>query len=397
MLAHELSHVAHRDVTVMTIASTAGHRRRDAHPGCAVRRAVRRRPPRNNNNNGGVPVWLVVLVVSLVVYAVSFFLTRLLSRYRELCADRSGAYLTMKPPALATALQKISGGMAAIPDRDLRAPQLDERLLHRPGDQGVSLEPAHLDPPLAGAAARAAGEDRRPSSAGRWTAASGPGAVTLGFWGAITGRTQAEAGQPRRAVPAALGRDHAADRGRASLPTGTRVGVLPRGRGRGVPADAGRRRGAARRRRRQAGRRSVRATTSASPGWSSTGPATTSRGSVTDLHAVNTALEEQGFGDRAALLAWCRSPTRRARRLGLVYLYKQGTFYAVRPDRSEDRATTCWRSRSATCSRPSCRWSRTSSAGSPSGAPPASDAESAQRGGSRRVGAKRPKSRRVGL
>ena len=75
----------------------------------------------NNNNTGGVPVWLVVLVVSLVVYAVSFFLTRLLSRYRELCADRSGAYLTMKPQALATALQKISGEMAAVPDRDLRA------------------------------------------------------------------------------------------------------------------------------------------------------------------------------------------------------------------------------------------------------------------------------------
>ena len=57
------------------------------------------------------------LLVSLVVYAVSFFLLRLLSRYRELCADRAGAYLTMKPAALASALQKITGEIAAIPQR----------------------------------------------------------------------------------------------------------------------------------------------------------------------------------------------------------------------------------------------------------------------------------------
>ena len=62
-----------------------------------------------------LPAYLVVLVVSLVVYAISFFLTRLLSRYRELCADRSGAYLTQKPGALASALQKITGEMATIP------------------------------------------------------------------------------------------------------------------------------------------------------------------------------------------------------------------------------------------------------------------------------------------
>jgi heat shock protein HtpX len=120
VLAHELSHVAHRDVTVMTIASTAGivagMLTRGAQYGAFFGGGRR-----NNNDNSGVPVWLVILVVSLVVYAVSFFLTRLLSRYRELCADRSGAYLTMKPRALATALQKISGHMNGIPDRDLRS------------------------------------------------------------------------------------------------------------------------------------------------------------------------------------------------------------------------------------------------------------------------------------
>jgi heat shock protein HtpX len=123
VLAHELSHVAHRDVTVMTIASTAGivagMLTRGAQYGAFFGGGGRR--DNNNNNTGGVPVWLVVLVVSLVVYAVSFFLTRLLSRYRELCADRSGAYLTLKPQALASALQKIAGNMNAIPERDLRS------------------------------------------------------------------------------------------------------------------------------------------------------------------------------------------------------------------------------------------------------------------------------------
>jgi heat shock protein HtpX len=140
VLAHELSHVAHRDVTVMTIASTAGivagMLTRGAQYGAFFGGGGRRD---NNNNTGGVPVWLVVLVVSLVVYAVSFFLTRLLSRYRELCADRSGAYLTLKPQALASALQKISGGMAAVPDRDLRATSSMNAFFIAPAIKGVSF------------------------------------------------------------------------------------------------------------------------------------------------------------------------------------------------------------------------------------------------------------------
>ena len=139
VLAHELSHVAHRDVTVMTIASTAGIMAgmltRGAQYGAFFGGGRRD----NNNNTGGLPIWLVVLVVSLVVYAVSFFLTRLLSRYRELCADRSGAYLTMKPRALATALQKISSGMNAIPTADLRASSAMNAFFIAPAIKGVSL------------------------------------------------------------------------------------------------------------------------------------------------------------------------------------------------------------------------------------------------------------------
>ena len=119
VLAHELSHVAHRDVTVMTIASFVG-----ILAGFLTRMVLwsgimggRRN---NNNNSGGAPVVLVVLLVSIVVYALSFLLTRTLSRYRELAADRAGAYLTGQPSSLASALTKISGDMGRIPPRDLR-------------------------------------------------------------------------------------------------------------------------------------------------------------------------------------------------------------------------------------------------------------------------------------
>src|SRR4051812_27997905 len=93
VLAHELSHVAHRDVLVMTLAASAGiiagMASRGAQYGALFGGGGDRRD--NNDSNSGL-VWMGVLLVSLAVYAVSFFLTRLLSRYRELCADRSGAY-----------------------------------------------------------------------------------------------------------------------------------------------------------------------------------------------------------------------------------------------------------------------------------------------------------------
>jgi heat shock protein HtpX len=68
-------------------------------------------------------VMLIVIGVSAVVYAISFLLTRLLSRYRELSADRSAALLTGRPSALASALTKVTGQMAAIPTQDLRRAQ----------------------------------------------------------------------------------------------------------------------------------------------------------------------------------------------------------------------------------------------------------------------------------
>jgi heat shock protein HtpX len=112
VLAHELAHVAHRDVAVMTVASfvsvAAGVLLRLGAYGGGRRRG----------DNGAV---LVVLAASVLVYAVSFVLIRTLSRYRELSADRSGALLTGRPSALASALTKVTGQVAAIPTSDLRA------------------------------------------------------------------------------------------------------------------------------------------------------------------------------------------------------------------------------------------------------------------------------------
>ena len=126
VIAHEMSHVAHKDVVVMTIASFLG-----IVAGLLVRFAFygelfgggRRGGGGNNNNGGALPILLIVMLVSVVVYAISFLLIRLLSRYRELAADRAGALLTGQPSHLASALQKVSGAMSQIPTKDLREAQ----------------------------------------------------------------------------------------------------------------------------------------------------------------------------------------------------------------------------------------------------------------------------------
>jgi len=126
VIAHEMSHVAHKDVVVMTIASFLG-----IVAGLLVRFAFYGelfgggggRGNNNNNNGGALPILLIVMAVSVVVYAISFLLIRLLSRYRELAADRAGALLTGQPSALASALTKVSGAMSAIPTKDLRQAQ----------------------------------------------------------------------------------------------------------------------------------------------------------------------------------------------------------------------------------------------------------------------------------
>jgi heat shock protein HtpX len=129
VLAHELSHVAHRDVTVMTVAGFLGVlagliTRFGLYAGFFGGFGGGGGGGGDGDGDGGdnaLPVFLIIVLVSAVVYAISFFLTRALSRYRELAADRGGAILTGTPSALASALVKITGDMGAIPTRDLRA------------------------------------------------------------------------------------------------------------------------------------------------------------------------------------------------------------------------------------------------------------------------------------
>ncbi|MGD1013524.1 MAG: zinc metalloprotease HtpX [Acidimicrobiales bacterium] len=119
VLAHELSHVAHRDVAVMTIASgvgmLAGLVSRVAMWGAILGGGGRGRGGQNI-----VLLEMVTWIVSLVIYVIAYLLTMALSRYRELAADRSGAILIGKPSVLASALVHITGDMGKIPRTDLR-------------------------------------------------------------------------------------------------------------------------------------------------------------------------------------------------------------------------------------------------------------------------------------
>ncbi|GGZ18947.1 protease HtpX [Streptomyces olivaceoviridis] len=119
VLAHELSHVRHKDVAVITVASFLG-----VLAGLVVRFAFYSQvfgSGRRDQNTAAV--FAAVLGVSAAVYAISFLLIRSLSRYRELAADRAAAHLTGRPSALAAALTKVSGEIARIPTKDLRTAQ----------------------------------------------------------------------------------------------------------------------------------------------------------------------------------------------------------------------------------------------------------------------------------
>ena len=111
VMAHELSHVKHRDVLIMTIASFF-----------ASLAAIMLQFGFFFGGGGDDenPSILVILLVSFLVYIISFFLMMALSRYREFGADRGAAIVTGRPSALSSALVKISGAMQTVPQNDLR-------------------------------------------------------------------------------------------------------------------------------------------------------------------------------------------------------------------------------------------------------------------------------------
>ncbi|MES1248167.1 MAG: zinc metalloprotease HtpX [Actinomycetota bacterium] len=128
VLAHELSHVANRDVLIMTVASffamlAAFLTRWGLYFGMWGGGFGGGNNRNNNGNNNQVPVWLIIFAVSVVTYAISFILIRTISRYREYAADRGSALITGAPENLMSALQKIASGITLIPQRDLREVQ----------------------------------------------------------------------------------------------------------------------------------------------------------------------------------------------------------------------------------------------------------------------------------
>jgi len=116
VIAHELSHIGNRDVTIMTVASffamvAAMLTRFGLYGGMFGGRG---------RDGGGAPVWLIMLLVSMVTYVLSWVLMMAISRYREYAADRGAALITGAPEHLMSALQKIASRISQIPQRDLR-------------------------------------------------------------------------------------------------------------------------------------------------------------------------------------------------------------------------------------------------------------------------------------
>ncbi|GAA0620562.1 zinc metalloprotease HtpX [Kribbella sandramycini] len=146
VLAHELSHIAHRDVAVMTMASFLG-----VLAGLITRFGLYSGLGGRSRDQNTAIIVLTIIGVSAAVYAISFLLTRALSRYRELAADRAGAILTGRPSALASALTKISGDIARIPSRDLRQAEAFNAFFFAPAISGKGISLSSLfatHPPL---------------------------------------------------------------------------------------------------------------------------------------------------------------------------------------------------------------------------------------------------------
>jgi len=132
VMAHELTHVANRDVLVMTLAGFFA-----TIAAYIVQFGFLFGGGGGYGDDDDNPSFIVLFLVSIAVYIISFFLMQALSRYREFAADRGSALITGRPSALASALMKISSGMERIPQKDLRASsELSAFYIFPPGVKG---------------------------------------------------------------------------------------------------------------------------------------------------------------------------------------------------------------------------------------------------------------------
>ena len=183
VLAHELSHVANRDVLIMTVASFFAML-----AGLLTRFGLYSGMfggGRSRDNNS-VPVWLIVLLVSVVTYFLSQLLILAISRYREFAADRGSALITGAPEHLMSALQKIASNMFRIPQRDLHHPDVGQEhhrsALHDPPAAREAPRRPRRDRPRNGPSRRGvtSRKSRRPTNVSGAVPGTWPGGTTSG-------------------------------------------------------------------------------------------------------------------------------------------------------------------------------------------------------------------------
>ena len=303
-----------------------GHRGRDAAPARPVRR-----PACGRRDTTTAPTFFVVaLLVSLIVYAISFFLTPAAVALPRAVRPTGRAPTSPSSPARwPRRCRRSPARSPPIPQRDLRAAEVPQRVLHRPGDQRRHAEDPHLDPPVARAAPRAAGPDpgraRPPADAGS----------LMGFWDAVRGR-RTTSPPTSTTSSGAERRDHAADGGSGSRrPARARSASAP-----------------PRARRSPQTQTEVVALLEADPDT----PEVEVDHRLLRLHlALGRArparrrrpLHRPARGQHGPGVAglrrpdcsarWCPSTHRAGRASGLVYLYKQGTFYPFAPTGGQQR------------------------------------------------------------
>lgn len=139
VMAHELTHIANRDVAIMTLASFF------ASVASMITQFGMFFGGGHDSDDDG-PGFLVVVLVSMVVYVISFMLMMALSRYREFAADRGAAVITGRPSGLASALVRISGINEQIPSQDLRAAEMQAFFISPVGRRVMGLFSTH--PPM---------------------------------------------------------------------------------------------------------------------------------------------------------------------------------------------------------------------------------------------------------